>query len=92
MLKDITNLEENKVYTLVEGEEKFKEGVKNGFRISLHKKLDKHGGLGHKPVVEVMMWNESKEAKRDLPYLEGAAFQKLHQHWIDSGDVVIAKV
>jgi len=87
MIKSVDDIDPEKNYILVSGEENFKDGVTNGFRVTLHDHLSHHGGVEGKGVVKVLMIGESEEAKQTLSYYEGAAFQNLHQHWLDTGDV-----
>lgn len=92
MINHVKEIKEDEDYILKEGEEKFKDGVTNGFRVTLHRHLSCHGGIEGKGVIQVLMIDDSGDSDEVLPYFEGAAFQKLHQHWIDSGDVLITKL
>lgn len=95
MIDHVEDLKPGEEYTLISGQEKFKDGVVPGFKVVRYKHLNDHGGIEGKPVIKVMMISNDEEAKRELPYRRlrdsdpAMCYQKLHQHWIDNGIVKI---
>lgn len=86
MLKDVKRIDPEKYYKIEKGAKLFKDGVENGDHVKLYKLLSTHGGIEDKPVIKVVIQGDEDK----LPYFDGACFQKLHQHWIDKGELVLS--